>query len=156
MTSMPLHERIRTDIETQILSGGLSPGERIPSELALMEQYGCARMTVNKALSALSGAGLLVRRKRAGTLVAHRRTESMVLDVPDLAAEITRRGRIYGYRLIERKIRRASNRDAEEMALAGSGRLLYLSGIHLADSRQADQALFQHKVAAVREGEAAG
>lgn len=133
MTAMPLHERIRTDIESRILSGELGPGDKIPSEVELMETYGCARMTVSKALSVLSGAGLLVRRKRAGTVVAHRRTESMVLDVPDLAVEIARRNRTYGYRLIERRIRRPAKDDADEISLAGAGRLLCLVGVHLAD-----------------------
>lgn len=133
MTAMPLHERIRTDIESRILSGELGPGDKIPSEVELMEKYGCARMTVSKALSVLSGAGLLVRRKRAGTVVAHRRTESMVLDVPDLAVEIARRNRTYGYRLIERRIRRPAKDDADEISLAGAGRLLCLVGVHLAD-----------------------
>jgi len=35
----PLHERIRTEIETQILSGGLAPGARLPTEHALMQRY---------------------------------------------------------------------------------------------------------------------
>lgn len=133
MTAMPLHERIRSDIESRILSGELGPGDKIPSELELMEKYGCARMTVSKALSVLSGAGLLVRRKRAGTVVAHRRTESMVLDIPDLAIEIARRNRTYGYRLIERQVRRPEKGDADELSLAGAGRLLCLGGVHLAD-----------------------
>ena len=70
----------------QILSGLVGPGDRIPSELELMARYGCSRMTVSRALSTLSNAGLLQRRRRAGTVVAQRRTESMVLDVPDLLA----------------------------------------------------------------------
>ena len=135
MNSMPLHERIRTDIETQILSGALVPGDKVPSELELMAHYGCARMTVSKALSTLSNAGFIQRRKRAGTVVAQRPTESMVLDVPDLAIEIGRRGQAYRFELIERDIRYASEHDPDEKLLAGPGQIMFLRGIHLADNR---------------------
>jgi GntR family transcriptional regulator, histidine utilization repressor len=133
MTPMTLHERIRSDIEGQILSGALKPGDKIPSELELMERYGCSRMTVNKALSTLSGAGLLQRRKRAGTVVAARPTESMVLDVPDLPVEIGRRGQLYRFHLLHREARFAAADAADERKLVGAGRLLHVRGVHLAD-----------------------
>ena len=83
-----LHTRIHSTIEGRILSGEWEPGRRVPSEAELMSEYGCARMTVSKALSALAGAGLIDRRKGAGSFVARPRARSLVLDVPDLAAEI--------------------------------------------------------------------
>jgi len=95
LPALPLHERIRQEIEGRIMAGDLRPGERLPSELELMAHYGCARMTVNKALSRLSESGLLERRKRAGTFVARPRTVSMVLEIPDLAQEVEGRGQAY-------------------------------------------------------------
>lgn len=135
MKPTALHERIRSDIEARILSGEARPGDRIPSEIELMEQYRCARMTVNKALSALSHAGLVDRRKRAGTVVAERRTESMVLDIPDLAIEVERRGEAYRYELIERSVRKPGRDDPDEAELAGRGDLLCVRGVHFADDR---------------------
>jgi DNA-binding GntR family transcriptional regulator len=63
-----LYQRIRNDLEGRIISGAWPPGHRVPFEHELMETYSCSRMTVNKVLSALADAGLLVRRRRAGTL----------------------------------------------------------------------------------------
>ena len=135
MTRAPaLHERIRAEIEGQILSGRLKPGDRLPSELELMAVYQCSRMTVSKALSALSGAGLLQRRKRAGTVVAPRPAETMVLDIPDLAVEIARRGQAYRFQLIDREVRAARADDPQELGLAGAGPLLFVRGVHFADA----------------------
>lgn len=53
-TASTLHQRIRADIGERIRSGAWSPGHRIPFEHELMAQYGCSRMTVNKALSPLA------------------------------------------------------------------------------------------------------
>ena len=64
---MTLNQRIRGDIERRIHSGEWPPGHRIPSEHELTLAYGCSRMTVNKALGALAEAGMIERRRRAGS-----------------------------------------------------------------------------------------
>lgn len=125
--TLPLGETIRAHYERGILAGELAPGARLPTEGEIMAAFGCSRMTVNKALSALAAAGLIERRKRAGTFVARPRVHAMVLEVPDLAALIAARGQRYGWRL-----------DRREQVLGGDGHLsgqraLHITGVHLAD-----------------------
>jgi len=131
MKPIPLHERIRAEIEGAILGGQLRPGDRIPKETELMAQYGCARMTVNKALSALATTGMLDRRKRAGSFVARPRAQSMVLDIPDLSAAIAARGQTYGWSLSSRKLIAPDHADA--LVLGARSNVLNLSGVHYAD-----------------------
>src|SRR3546814_18243396 len=83
-------------------------------------------MTVSKSLSALAAAGLIDRRKRAGTFVARPRVHSMILDVPDLAAQIRGRGQRYDYVRLERRIRPPEAGNADEAPLAGEGLLIQL------------------------------
>lgn len=130
-----LHKRIRADISDEILSGRWPPGFRIPFEHELMAEYGCSRMTVNKALSPLAESGLIQRRRGAGSFVSRPRLHSAVLDIPDIHAEISGRGELYGYELLSRRIRMASARDSAEFALAGGGRLLALRCLHRANGR---------------------
>lgn len=129
---MALHERIRSDFEGRILGGELAPGDRLPIEQQLMLDYNCSRMTVNKALSALVAAGLIDRRKRAGTFVARPKVHSMVLDVPDIAAQVRERGQDYAYRPLKRRVR-PPGEDEEEILLAGQGMLVQIDGLHLVD-----------------------
>lgn len=131
--SKALHERIRGDIEGAILSGALVPGTRLPTERELMERYACARMTVNKALSALAATGLVNRRKRAGSFVAQPKVHSMVLDIPDLQQEVSQRGQEYRFQLLTKTIRQADGRSPQELHLGGGGAVLQLEGIHFAD-----------------------
>jgi GntR family histidine utilization transcriptional repressor len=128
MKPAPLHERIRAEIESAIMAGDLRPGDRIPREADLMEQYACARMTVNKALSALAGAGMLERRKRAGSFVARPRAQAMVLDVPDLAAAIGERGQRYRWALTSRTIV-----PADPAEFGKNAQVLRVTGVHYAD-----------------------
>ncbi|KKC24778.1 histidine utilization repressor [Sphingomonas sp. SRS2] len=128
-----LYERIRSDFETRILRGEMAPGDRLPIEQDLVQQYGCSRMTVNKALTALANAGLIDRRKRAGTFVARPKVHSMVLDVPDLAATVRARGQDYGYVALRRHVRTHKEQLPEHAALAAGGPLLELDCLHLAN-----------------------
>jgi GntR family histidine utilization transcriptional repressor len=130
-----LHARIRAEIEQRILTGEWRPGDRIPFEHELMAQYGCARMTVNKAIASLADAGLIVRRRRAGSFVAQPRIHSVVLEIPDIQAAITARGERYGLKLLSRRQRKPMGNRPDEKALAGKGDLLALRCLHLADGQ---------------------
>jgi GntR family histidine utilization transcriptional repressor len=130
---LALHQRIRRDLTGQIRTGGLRPGDRIPFEHELMARYDCARMTVNKALSALAEEGLIERRKRAGSFVRAPRLDATILDIPDIEAEVARRGESYVFRLQSRRVRPPGTPD--EAAFAGGGDILALEGLHFAANR---------------------
>lgn len=131
--ALSLHEKIRKTIEDKILTGVWAPGYRIPFERDLMSQYGCARMTVNRALASLVDAGLIVRRRRVGSFVAQPHIRSVILDIPDIKADVAARGGSYGLRLISRKVHKAVR--ADEKALAGQGSVVVLRCLHLANGR---------------------
>ncbi|GAO55538.1 histidine utilization repressor [Novosphingobium sp. MD-1] len=130
--TLSLSQRIRADIEEKIMSGAWRPGDRIPVEHELAAQYGCARMTVTRATEALAEAGLIVRRKRAGSFVAQPRIESAVLGIPDIPATIAERGKAYDLRLLSAR-RRVAAAGGEEDRFGGSGDVLEIDCLHLAD-----------------------
>ncbi len=131
----PLHQRIGEDISRKIRSGEWPPGFRIPFEHELTHQYGCARATVNKAVQALAAAGLVERRRRAGTFVVRPRIHSAVLEIPDIKGEITRRGLSYAYEYLGAIAHVAARDDPDIAALGASGGLLILRCRHVADGR---------------------
>lgn len=136
MTREPtLHQRIRNDISQRILSGAWPPGHRVPSEHLLMAEYGCSRMTVSKALAPLAESGLIVRRRRAGSFVARPRIHSVVLDIPDIAAEVSARGEAYGYALHSAVRRQAREADRAALDLDRSVQVLALNCLHTAAGR---------------------
>jgi GntR family transcriptional regulator, histidine utilization repressor len=132
---LPRYAEIRGDFERRIRSGEWAPGYRIASEHDLMERYGCSRMTVHKALTALAAAGLITRKRRSGSFVAAPRTEETVLEIHDIEAEITGSGRAYAYELVGRTERRATAKDAERLAVREGEAVLALLARHWADGR---------------------
>jgi GntR family histidine utilization transcriptional repressor len=94
---MTIVDRIKGDIEARIASGEWRPGFRIPFEHELVAQYGCARATVGSALTALGRAGMIERRRKAGSFVAHPQIHAAVLDIPDIGAAIAMRTGSYRF-----------------------------------------------------------
>ncbi|MBU6206255.1 MAG: GntR family transcriptional regulator, partial [Alphaproteobacteria bacterium] len=107
-----LHARIRDDIGARIRTGRWRPGHRLPTEAELMADYGCARMTVNRALAELVNAGLLVRRRKAGTFVADPPVQSAMLEIRDFAAEARAAHKRYTYELLSRAEKRLVPHEA--------------------------------------------
>src|SRR5438034_8202315 len=67
--SLP-YETVKAAIHQRIAEGGWQPGVRLPSERELVLQFGCARMTVHRALRELEAEGLIERRQGSGSYVA--------------------------------------------------------------------------------------
>jgi GntR family transcriptional regulator, histidine utilization repressor len=130
-----LYQRIRNDLEVSITSGVWPPGHRVPFEHELMETYSCSRMTVNKVLSALADAGLVVRRRRAGSFVSRPRVQSAILQIPDLKAEVEKRGERYGYRLVDLRKRSASTHDRARLGVGARTSVLALRCRHEAEGQ---------------------
>ncbi|CAH1674124.1 histidine utilization repressor [Chelatococcus asaccharovorans] len=127
-----IHQRIRADIEGNIVSGAWPPGYRIPFEHELMQEYGCSRMTVNKVMSRLAEIGLIERRRRAGSFVARPQVQSAVLEIPDIKAEIVSRGQAYRYELISSQRRRATPEDRQLLVVEAGADVLLLTCRHFA------------------------
>ena len=130
--SQTLDRRIRADLERRIRSGDWAPGRRIPTELDLMADYGCSRMTVSKAITALVHLGLIERRKKAGSYVARPHVQTAVLEIPDIPALIAGSGETYRFQRLTRALRALDPDDPGEAGLSASGAVLEVSGLHFA------------------------
>jgi GntR family transcriptional regulator len=64
--------RIADEIRTEILSGRLKPGQKLPSENELKDTYATTRATVAKALALLRADGLIVSEQGRGSFVRAR------------------------------------------------------------------------------------
>jgi len=79
---VPLHLCISEKLRESIVSGQYSPGEQLPSEHQLMDQFGVSRITVRRALSNLAQQGLVVSRHGKGVFVKQQRKVTYSLSSP--------------------------------------------------------------------------
>ena len=69
VSSAPRYMTLAETLRAGIAAGNPAVGELLPTEHALTEQYGVSRHTVREALRMLAEAGLIARRRGAGTVV---------------------------------------------------------------------------------------
>jgi len=75
--STPLYQQIATILRERIHRGVFRPGERIPTEYDLCEEFGVSRISVRQALAELVHEGLLYRRRGSGTYVERDRGDAV-------------------------------------------------------------------------------
>lgn len=66
----PLYGQLANRLAADISSGRLAPGQQLPTEAELMEQYSISRVTVRQAMQLLARNGQVISQRGKGTFVA--------------------------------------------------------------------------------------
>mgnify|MGYP002630491186 CR=1 FL=1 len=127
-------QSVQAEALRRIRSREWPPGGQIPHEADLAEELGCARATVNRALRDLAEAGLLERRRKAGTRVPLNPVRKATLDIPIIRQDIEARGLAYGYKLLSRNEAPAPPEILSQLSLKKSSQMIHILALHLADN----------------------
>ncbi|HEU4850780.1 MAG TPA: histidine utilization repressor [Telluria sp.] len=100
----PIFQQIKDYLIGEIATGRWKEGDVIPSEQALVKQFGVSRMTVNRAVRELTAEQVLTRRQGSGTFVAPLKVQATLLEIRSIADEIRARGHTHrsSLQLLER------------------------------------------------------
>lgn len=91
----PIFQQIKDYLLGEIATGRWREGDVIPSEQALVKQFGVSRMTVNRAVRELTAEQVLTRRQGSGTFVAPQKVQATLLEIRSIADEIRARGHVH-------------------------------------------------------------
>ncbi|SEG76792.1 regulatory protein, gntR family [Thermomonospora echinospora] len=83
----PVYQQVADILRDRIRTGELAPGQLLPSEPHMVDEFGVARSTARQALAVLRGEGLVVTVPRRGTVVRPRADAEIVTLVPGQEAE---------------------------------------------------------------------
>jgi len=128
-------EAVRAEVLRRIRARDWPPGELIPGEAALSQEFGVARATVSRALRDLAEAGVIERKKRAGTRVAERPVRRARLEVPLIRLDVIGRGLAYGFDVLADRLMPAPIPVTARLGLAEGVALRYVETLHLAAGR---------------------
>jgi GntR family transcriptional regulator len=67
---LPLYIQLKNIIEEKIKEEDLNPGDIIPSEKELQQEFGVSRITVRQAIKELENEGLVKKKQGKGTFVS--------------------------------------------------------------------------------------
>jgi GntR family histidine utilization transcriptional repressor len=129
----PIFQRIKDYLSAEISAGRWKAGELVPSEQALVRQFGVSRMTVNRAVRELTAENVLTRRQGAGTFVAPQKYQATLVEIRNIADEIRARGRVHrsSLRLLEEDA--ASTILAAQFGLEPGAALFHSVIVHFED-----------------------
>lgn len=90
--AQPLYFQIKQILKEKIETGEYKPGDIIPSERELQEQFKVSRITIRQAINELVGEGYLSRKRGKGTIVIPHRIEETLSKIRSFTDEMISRG----------------------------------------------------------------
>ncbi len=117
---------VRDEVVRRINERVWQPGDLIPGEVELAVEFGCARATVNRALRELAEAGLVTRRRKAGTRVSVNPARKATVYIPVARLEVERRGSVYRHALLEMRMKDIPALLSSRLDLPADAQMLYV------------------------------
>ena len=131
---LPAYEQVKAWIRQHIASGEWKPGDPVPSEAALIGQFGVSRMTANRALRELAAEGLVTRVQGSGTRVAELHRISSKLVIRDIREEVAERGHVHATKVLLVVQESASAEVAQALGLRKGARVFHTIVVHTENS----------------------
>ncbi len=126
----PVYDQVKAFVRQRISQGLWKPGDPVPSESALMHQFGVSRMTVNRALRELVSEGLVQRVQGSGTFVAELSRISSRLEIRDIREEVTERGHVHSAQVLKVEKQKATAELARQLGLKPGAMVFHSLVIH--------------------------
>lgn len=128
-------QEIRGIMLDRILNQQWKPGEPIPNEVKLAEEFGSARATVNRALQSLADHGWIDRKRKAGSRVKPVPERKATFRIPVIREEILSSGDTYDYKLLKRAQVPAPASVTNALNLGDRRDVLHLQALHFCDDK---------------------
>jgi GntR family transcriptional regulator len=134
-TGVAVINRVYTALADEIAAGVRQPGERLPPERVLAEEFGVGRATLRRAYAALAAEGLIESHVGRGTFVAG----GYLGEPPNALMSFSELGRAHGLtpesRILAQTVREASIDEGEEFGVAAGVELFQLDRVRFLDGQ---------------------
>jgi len=104
---LPIYFQLKELLREKIAAGEWNPGDMVPSERELSEQYDISRMTARQALHELANEGLLRREQGRGTFVAEPKIEHGLTRLTGFTEDMEARGLKPGAKVVRLELAKA-------------------------------------------------
>ena len=119
-SKLPLYQQLYEVLRGNIMRGEWKPGDLIPAESELIEQYGVSRITVRQVLDMLVQEGLIYRQRGRGSFVAHPTVEQVLQRLVSFTDDMRQRGFAPSTRILSSGP--AARAGGHRQAIAGGSR----------------------------------
>ncbi len=132
---IPLYFQLKTIIESRITSGEFNPGDKIPSENQLCEDYGVSRTTARQAIAELVNIGKLVRTQGRGTFVADRPSDRLLYRLTGFSSDMKKQGFNPSSKVLEFRVMIPTMDIAKILQINPSEAVIYMKRLRFIDGQ---------------------
>lgn len=133
--SKPLYFQIKSRLLDGIETGRYKPGDRIPSERELTDEFGVSRMTARQALKELENQGYLYRVQGKGTFVATPKLDQPLMALTSFTEDMRRRGMTAAARVLSVGEPPAGPHVGRALGIDSGAQVFRLERLRLADGQ---------------------
>lgn len=126
----PRYATIKNYVLEAVATGKLRPGDKVPSEHALVDMFDVSRMTVNRALRELKTEGVLIGVAGVGSFIAEPKPQGQLIKVRNIAEEIRSRGHEYSADVVQNIREKATRATAPLLGVATGTPLFHSIIVH--------------------------
>jgi GntR family transcriptional regulator len=130
---VPIYYQLQELLVGKIESGELKPGDKLPSENELVDQYDISRNTAQKAIRALVNWGLAQRVQGKGTFVCNKSVTLSITASLSLTSEIIGLNKVPHSHILQAKIIEASMDIANKLNIPKDSKIYIIQRIRSVD-----------------------
>lgn len=132
-SKLPYYQQLYQILRAKIDSQEWKPGDRIPGEAELIDQYRVSRSTVRQVLDMLVQDGLINRHRGRGSFISQRTLEESMSRIVSFTEDMRQRGFEPGTQVLSASLEPASQESAEKLQVEESEELARLERLRLAN-----------------------
>ena len=134
LSPQPMYYQLKHRLLELIADDGLRPGDLLPGEHRMCEQYGVSRTVVRQALAQLENEGVIARVKGKGTFVARPKVpEALVHTLSGLYEEVAARGGRVHSRVFRQRVEPATDEAADALGLPAGEAVVVIERLRFVD-----------------------
>lgn len=130
----PIYISIHDEIREAIDAGRWTPGDKIPAERELAEQFDVSRMTLRQAIMLLVEEGVLDRRVGSGTYVAEQKVQDRLNGVMSFTELMKAAGKQASSKTITYHVGKASASESAHLNLTENADVLRMERVRYGDN----------------------
>ncbi|WP_019893464.1 GntR family transcriptional regulator [Allobaculum stercoricanis] len=125
-SSKPLYLQIEADIKNNILSKKYKPGEKLPTENVLSEQYEVSKITIRKAIQKLSDEGFVKKVQGKGTFVTYQKDKLLLNKTSGFKEVLSTKGHSAKNEVIQASFLNADENISDKLSIPMDTKTVYL------------------------------
>lgn len=132
---IPYHLQFRDYFAQMIATGSLLPGQKLPTERALADQFSINRITVRQALTRMESEGMIFRENRRGWFVSSPRIQYNPTTNASFTESVTAQGRTAGTKVLSQQQVNSSEWESDKLGCAIGDPIFVINRLRTIDGR---------------------